>query len=501
MHEFTSISAPDIPCPTACLDDLRVSGHPLPLSPAVNGTTWGQVTTLEQLTQGCRPSGDPCANTSCSPPLSCHPSWDQPSCSCGPGRQLMGGVCEDVDECLWQPCLHGGSCHNLRPGFLCVCGPDHLGDHCQWAKLAPEGHPLTAPAAIAAIAVSVLVLAVVGVVLSLRLHRVRLARGPQGTERGSVQSMKETTVGGGQTAETVVPDEGDHDTLLELLRLKFVSALPELRVELAGGGPTVPLVPAFLEATDLLSTLPEAKRTTPTRPSMARGETTTTTTATIPSPQRLSAVGKKEKMKEPCVPSASSPAGFENSLYKRANCFRIRIDPDPRPNSSPGPPPRNRRQQQADPHRPPPVVISDHLDSAERCASLRSLLTLLQVVMVEGHCCNRKYISPSPPHKTCWGGREEVGRKVTEEEFSGIAQSSSSLMSNARSPGREGGLSRYPNNLETSREEQAAAGPRGRHQRGGSVSYRTYQLSFHVDLLQHLRLASNPNLTTQDTLF
>ncbi|XP_063878026.1 putative neural-cadherin 2 isoform X1 [Scylla paramamosain] len=276
----------------------------------------------------------------------------------------MGGVCEDVDECLWRPCLHGGSCHNLRPGFLCVCGPDHLGDHCQWAKLAPEGHPLTAPAAIAAIAISVLVLAVVGVVLSLRLHRVRLARGPQGTERGSVQSMKETTVGGGQTAETVVPDEGDHDTLLELLRLKvsrdlpdhrgtegtaaatgregeggvdavaarqtsvpevflpeedlrayayegssspsgsLTSTLSELRVELAGGGPSVPLVPAFLEATDLLSTLPEAKRSTPTRPRTTRSETITTTTT----PQRLSTVGKKEEVKEPCVPSASSPA-------------------------------------------------------------------------------------------------------------------------------------------------------------------------------------------------
>lgn len=78
--------------------------------------------------------------------------------SCGPGGRQAGSVCEDVDECLWQPCLHGGSCHNLRPGFLCVCGPDHLGDHCQWAKIAPVGHPITAPAAIAAITVSVLVL-------------------------------------------------------------------------------------------------------------------------------------------------------------------------------------------------------------------------------------------------------------------------------------------------------------------------------------------------------
>lgn len=78
--------------------------------------------------------------------------------SCGPGTQLVNGACEDVDECMWRPCLHGGSCLNLRPGYLCVCGPGHLGDHCQWSELASNGHPLAAPAAIAAITVSILVL-------------------------------------------------------------------------------------------------------------------------------------------------------------------------------------------------------------------------------------------------------------------------------------------------------------------------------------------------------
>ncbi|XP_050716089.1 putative neural-cadherin 2 isoform X2 [Eriocheir sinensis] len=215
-----------------CLDDLRVSGHPLPLSPAVNGTSWGQVTTLEQLTQGCSPARDPCIDTSCASPLSCHPVWDQPSCSCGPGGRQVASVCEDVDECLWRPCLHGGSCHNLRPGFLCVCGPDHLGDHCQWAKIAPEGHPITAPAAIAAITVSVLVLAVLGMVLSLRRRRLRVARGLQAeAEKVSGSSLRSATSGAGNKAE-----EGGDDTMLELLRLKVSGDSPEHRREGIEGG-------------------------------------------------------------------------------------------------------------------------------------------------------------------------------------------------------------------------------------------------------------------------
>lgn len=57
------------------------------------------------------------------------------ACSCGPGRELVGRTCKDVDECLWQPCLHGGSCYNMQPGFLCVCGPGHSGHYCQWTNL------------------------------------------------------------------------------------------------------------------------------------------------------------------------------------------------------------------------------------------------------------------------------------------------------------------------------------------------------------------------------
>ncbi|KAG0725905.1 Neural-cadherin [Chionoecetes opilio] len=202
-----------------CLDDLRVSDHQLPLPPAVNGTSWGQVTTMQHMVQGCHPAGDPCANTSCAAPLACRAAWDQPSCRCGPGTRLVGGACEDVDECLWRPCLHGGSCLNLQPGYLCVCAPGHLGDHCQWSKLASNGHPAAAPAAIAAIAVSILVLVVVGVVVSLRLHRLR---GAQGLQAGAVKGVKGAAVEGDEeqsVGETAVQG-GSNDTLMELLKLR-----------------------------------------------------------------------------------------------------------------------------------------------------------------------------------------------------------------------------------------------------------------------------------------
>lgn len=74
----------------------------------------------------------------------------------------MGRRCEDVDECVWDPCLHGGTCYNQRPGYLCVCAPDHLGDNCQWNKVSREIHPLTVPVAVAVLTVSVLVIGKLG---------------------------------------------------------------------------------------------------------------------------------------------------------------------------------------------------------------------------------------------------------------------------------------------------------------------------------------------------
>ncbi|XP_063588701.1 neural-cadherin-like [Penaeus indicus] len=64
-----------------CVDDIRVSGRLLPLAPAVNATSWGQVDSWDQLESGC-PSPASCVNTTCVPPLTCHTTWDHASCRC-----------------------------------------------------------------------------------------------------------------------------------------------------------------------------------------------------------------------------------------------------------------------------------------------------------------------------------------------------------------------------------------------------------------------------------
>ncbi|CAL4133360.1 unnamed protein product, partial [Meganyctiphanes norvegica] len=184
----------------SCVDDLRVSGHQLPLPPAQNGTGWGQVTTLEQVEVGCR-APSTCTNTTCTPPTTCTDTWAADYCSCGPGRQLLGGRCEDIDECAWRPCLHRGTCYNLHPGYLCDCGPRHTGPNChsitiprslfaQWTRLPGGTHPLNGPAAIAAITIYGMMM-LVGVLLSIRCHRMR-----GGSKGGWLGVRGETTVGG-----------------------------------------------------------------------------------------------------------------------------------------------------------------------------------------------------------------------------------------------------------------------------------------------------------------
>ncbi|XP_042242201.1 neural-cadherin-like isoform X1 [Homarus americanus] len=159
------------------------------------------------------------------------------SLSCGPGRKLEGHTCEDVDECLWRPCLHGGSCYNLRPGYLCVCGPGHTGDNCEWGSLASGGHPLTAPLAIAALTLSLLLLVVLGVVFSIRLHRQWLSRalagrqvsdvgdaGGVGGEEGTIIAVK-----GGRMEEgsgTRLKDDPDNDSFLQCLKFNLEHAHP-----------------------------------------------------------------------------------------------------------------------------------------------------------------------------------------------------------------------------------------------------------------------------------
>ncbi|XP_068208342.1 cadherin-related hmr-1-like [Palaemon carinicauda] len=133
-----------------CIDDLRISDRQLPLPPSVNGSSWGQVTYSNGVIQGCQPNSS-CQNITCKHPLSCHPNWLPPRCSCGPGLHYIDHACADVDECLLQPCLHGGTCVNFNPGYNCICGPDYLGENCEWAKVIGPVRPHYAPVIIASI--------------------------------------------------------------------------------------------------------------------------------------------------------------------------------------------------------------------------------------------------------------------------------------------------------------------------------------------------------------
>ncbi|KAK8742324.1 hypothetical protein OTU49_001805 [Cherax quadricarinatus] len=215
----------------SCLDDVRVSGRQLPLPPALNGSRWSQVTSWQGLEPGCS-APDACLNTTCDAPLSCVSTWGSASCRCGRGQQVVGGVCEDLDECVWQPCLHGGSCYNLRPGFQCVCGPGHAGDHCQWTHPATPGHPLTATVAIAALTLSLLLLVVMGVVISVRLRRQWLVRGIVGHREVQEATVLEVMETGRKNHQGDAP----HKAFLERLQIR----LPQTRSTPLGKEERVP---------------------------------------------------------------------------------------------------------------------------------------------------------------------------------------------------------------------------------------------------------------------
>ncbi|XP_068229142.1 putative neural-cadherin 2 [Palaemon carinicauda] len=174
-----------------CIDDLRISGHRIPIPPGVNNSKWGQVTTQEGLLHGCV-LPDICQNFSCKAPLTCSPTWPEPSCSCGYGLQYTGNACRDINECLWNPCLNGGTCHNLQPGYFCQCDNRFFGENCQFRKWDTRSRTFTAQALIATVTVSLLVIVLLCLILSIRHHCIRNQRSLQHQDKDQMRNNGDT---------------------------------------------------------------------------------------------------------------------------------------------------------------------------------------------------------------------------------------------------------------------------------------------------------------------
>ncbi len=41
----------------------------------------------------------------------------------------------DIDECLSNPCVNGGTCRDRADGYNCFCAPGYTGVNCETGKL------------------------------------------------------------------------------------------------------------------------------------------------------------------------------------------------------------------------------------------------------------------------------------------------------------------------------------------------------------------------------
>ncbi|KAL7630533.1 UNVERIFIED_CONTAM: hypothetical protein RMT77_019275 [Armadillidium vulgare] len=124
---------------SVCVDDIRISGHPLPLPPGINGSRWGQVTSMSGIETGCT-SPKFCPSHFCMSPQVCKEDFWKASCSCPSNHYLSpSGECLELQQCLYKPCLNGGTC--IPPGagtpspYLCSCLKGYSGKNCEWSAI------------------------------------------------------------------------------------------------------------------------------------------------------------------------------------------------------------------------------------------------------------------------------------------------------------------------------------------------------------------------------
>ena len=142
-----------------CMNDIRYNDAWLPMDRDQNQEVSAAVLTRsDNLRDGCTTLE--CSSLPCEAPLTCYDFWRYAECRCPAGQKFGTSdsqeVCENIDECESNPCIHG-YCKDLPGSYTCNCYPGYTGKFCS-AETRAVGVVLFSTGAILGIIISALAL-------------------------------------------------------------------------------------------------------------------------------------------------------------------------------------------------------------------------------------------------------------------------------------------------------------------------------------------------------